>query len=270
MEHFPKEFSQLLSRRGLNILQKKDLSAAESFANGNTPIVILPNMIPARSAAACRRLLERSFLGCLQRVIEPISQDLILHAKPDVNEALPKTMEFRTSYFENRHSRAHIAAGKVRLLECMQSASLREFAEAVTGYRVRSHRGTQVICYEPGQSVGPHTDSHPEIPEARQGYVDVHLMFSTPAVKHQYLVYEEAGLFQRIENVALDGAIAIYRLPFWHYSTPLDCFRQREASARRWLLLAGFWIVGDPSRGSDYKRVRAHRRPGVYHSRSHK
>jgi hypothetical protein len=243
MRCFPSEFSNLLSPAGLAVLQGKELSVSQRFAEASTPILILENMILPRKAAACRQLLERSFSGYLQRVVEPISPDLILQAKQDANESLPKTMEFRTSYLENRHSRAYEAATTIQLLSCMQSASLRQFAEAATGYRLRSHRGTQIICYEPGNSVGPHTDSHPEISEARPGYIDVHLMFTAPTVAHQYLVYEEGGLFRRIVDVTLDGAIAIYHLPFWHYSTPLVSLPKRERSARRWLLLAGFWIL---------------------------
>jgi hypothetical protein len=243
MKQFPREFSELLSKRGVALLEGKDLAEVrESFRAARTPIVILRDLIPAKRALACRRLLERSFLDRIHRVAAPIPKELILRAKPNVRERLPKTMEFQTSYFEKRSSRAYEAAVKTRLLECMQSESLREFAEAVTGFRLCRHDGTQIICYEPGQSVGPHTDNHPELPKARRGYVDVHVMFSAPAVEHQYLVYEEAGYFRRIENVALDGAIAVYRLPFWHYSTPLQALPRRESAARRWLILAGFWI----------------------------
>jgi hypothetical protein len=31
-----------------------------------------------------------------------------------------------------------------------------------------------------------------------------------------------------------------YRLPFWHYTTPLIAKRGQEARARRWLLLGSF------------------------------
>jgi hypothetical protein len=256
MNRFPQEFSQLLSRRGLSFLRKRDLRAADRFARLSTPIIVLKDMISRHKATACRHLLEHTFDGRLQRVLAPIPQELISGADHDATEALPKTMEFRTSYFENRRSRAYVAAKRVGLIGFMQSASLREFAEAVTGYSLRSHGGTQIICYEPGNSVGPHTDHHPDIPEAREGYVDVHLMFTAPAVEHQYLVYEEDRFFRRMQNVALDGAIAIYRLPFWHYSTPLTCAPNRQHDARRWLLLAGFWIVGN-SKVTSFSRKRA-------------
>jgi len=36
------------------------------------------------------------------------------------------------------------------------------------------------------------------------------------------------------------SSVAVYRLPFWHYTTPLLAKRGREAEARRWLLLGSF------------------------------
>ena len=40
-------------------------------------------------------------------------------------------------------------------------------------------------------------------------------------------------------RVSTVGGITVYRLPFWHYTTPLLVDRP---SARRWLLLATFGI----------------------------
>jgi hypothetical protein len=41
-------------------------------------------------------------------------------------------------------------------------------------------------------------------------------------------------------NVAEPGGIAVYRLPFWHYTTPLRAKRGKEALARRWVILGTF------------------------------
>ncbi len=42
----------------------------------------------------------------------------------------------------------------------------------------------------------------------------------------------------------MQGAISIYKLPFWHYTTPLWGKPGREDAARRWLLLGTFRIAG--------------------------
>ena len=71
----------------------------------------------------------------------------------------------------------------------------------------------------------------------KDGFVDFHVMFTNKAVHHQYLVYEHRGHFSKIVDINVQGGISIYRLPFWHYTTPLAAKRGREADARRWLLL---------------------------------
>jgi len=68
----------------------------------------------------------------------------------------------------------------------------------------------------------------------------VHVSLSTPAVAGQSLVYESGGHFcQQIELATL-GGITAYRLPLWHYTTPLQARPGQEQAARRWLLLGTF------------------------------
>ena len=50
-----------------------------------------------------------------------------------------------------------------------------------------------------------------------------------------------------IRNVAMESGLAIYKLPFWHYRTPLAGKPGREKRARRWLL-ASYDIVGKNAR----------------------
>ena len=63
---------------------------------------------------------------------------------------------------------------------------------------------------------------------------------ATPAVASQWLVYEQDGHFSAMADVNTVGGITAYRLPFWHYTTPLQARRGREAEARRWVLLGTF------------------------------
>src|SRR5205814_5741637 len=116
------------------------------------------------------------------------------------------------------------------------SSSLRRLAERVTRSRLSSN-GRQVICYQSGDYSGPHNDHHPEEEATRHGFVDLHIMFANDAVAQQLLVYEERGFLSSAHDVTRQPAIAIYRLPFWHYTTPLAARPGQERRARRWLLL---------------------------------
>jgi hypothetical protein len=110
----------------------------------------------------------------------------------------------------------------------------------VTGRALRRKWGIQVLCYGPGDYSGPHNDHHPEEPEARDGYVDMHVSLTMPGVDHQYLVYAKDGHLTELTRVSTVGGITVYRLPFWHYTTPLLARRGAEATSRRWVLLGTF------------------------------
>ena len=58
-------------------------------------------------------------------------------------------------------------------------------------------------------------------------------------MKHQWLVYSRAGHFSEIVSVAKPASVTAYRLPFWHYTTPLVAKRGRRDVAR-WVLLGTF------------------------------
>lgn len=163
--------------------------------------------------------------------------------KENYSDTLHKTMHIKTACLNTKGSRAYRAAQKLGLLGMMRSESLARFAEAVTGYKLDRDLNMQVSCYEPGDYAGPHNDHHPEYPAIRNGYVDFHVMFANNAVDHHYLVYAEKGHFSKIVDVNVHGAISVYRLPFWHYTTPLAAKPGQENRARRWLLLGSFVIV---------------------------
>jgi len=58
-------------------------------------------------------------------------------------------------------------------------------------------------------------------------------------VAHQWLVYSRAGHFSEIVSVASPASVTAYRLPFWHYTTPLAA-KPRHTDAARWVLLGTF------------------------------
>ena len=155
-------------------------------------------------------------------------------------ELLPKAMRVSTAAFERRRGHAFAAADKIGLDGMLRSASFRAFAERIAGRTLAARWGIQALCYGPGDHAGPHNDHHPDEPAARQGYVDIHLSLTSRAVAQQFLVYAVAGHFTRIEPAARPGRVTAYRLPLWHYTTPLVARRGREAEARRWVLLGTF------------------------------
>jgi hypothetical protein len=154
----------------------------------------------------------------------------------DYGEQLPKTSRARTIFFDSRREPGVRAAERIGLVRMMRSASFHAFAEALAGRRLRSNWGLQLLRYGPGDYAGPHNDHHPENPAAGQGYIDLHLSLCTPGVAHQWLVYAKGGHFSEIASVAGPATVTAYRLPFWHYTTPLV----GTPTAARWVLLGTF------------------------------
>jgi hypothetical protein len=157
---------------------------------------------------------------------------------------LAKTMRLKTAFLYRRSARSYQAAERLGLIKMMQSESFAGFAESVSGFKLSRDPNLQVICYEQGDYVGPHNDHHPEDESIRHGFIDFHVMFANSGVAHQFLVYEEKGHFSQAVDVNIQGGVSIYKLPFWHYTTPLMGKAGREQGARRWLLL-GSYIIED-------------------------
>ena len=239
VQRFPAEFSDLLNRRGRKLLAdppKLDALVAER----RTPILLLTGLMDRGVARECMRLLDEALYAHLKKMHVPIPREALTGLKENYTEELPKTMRVQTCYL-NRGTKTYDAAKEIGLSQMMTSRSFREFAQAFTNARLRENFwGRQVICYESGDYSGPHNDHHPENDEERNGFIDLHIMFSNDAVAQQLLVYEDRGYLTTAHDVTSSGAIAIYRLPFWHYTTPLLPRKGKDATARRWLLLGSF------------------------------
>jgi hypothetical protein len=241
MKRFPPEFSDLLNAKGLRILRGASADRG-LFAQSDRYFASFNDLIPARVADDCMNLLDthlRDSLAVEERCIPPES---ITEMTENYQETLNKTIHVKTAFFRRRTSRSYRAAEEIGLLRMMRSESFAQFAEALSGLKLNHDRGIQVSCYEQGDYAGPHNDHHPENESFKDGFIDFHVMFSNSAVAHHYLVYEENGHFSKMVNVNMKGGISIYRLPFWHYTTPLMSKRGRETEARRWLLLGSFEI----------------------------
>jgi len=198
------------------------------------------DVIERNAATECVKLLDHRMYPHLRTISSKIPTDSISGMTYDYGELLSKTLHVKSAFFQRRTAHSYEAAEELGLLQMMRSSSLLAFLENITGLNLSSHIHCQVLCYEPGHYVGPHNDHYPEMAERRDGYVDLHLMFSNPAVRHQWLIYEDRGHFSKIQNVATPFGIAVYKLPFWHYTTPLVPRTGLENIARRWVLLSTF------------------------------
>ncbi|MGE0653738.1 MAG: hypothetical protein AB7P12_18630 [Alphaproteobacteria bacterium] len=236
---FPGEFEDLLSRDGRRVLAGT-APCCGALADPRRRFVALPGLIPAAKADALRRLLDRRLYDALTTMEAPIPPEATWEMTEDYGELLPKTVRVKTAYLERRRTRAYEIAEEIGLVAMLRSASFHAFVEAVAGKELKRRDGVQALCYGAGDYAGPHNDHHPEQPAARGGYVDCHISLASPAVEHQWLVYAERGHLSRMESVATRGGITVYRLPFWHFTTPLAARPGREAAARRWVLLGTF------------------------------
>ncbi|HKS23802.1 MAG TPA: hypothetical protein VJZ76_13455 [Thermoanaerobaculia bacterium] len=246
---FPTEFADLLNRRGRKLLDGDGQGHEVFRRRGATPIVLFEDLIDDDTARRCIADLDGGMYAHLKRMYTPIPREAITKMKENYTDSLRKTVRVRTATFNSRTSRVLDAANAIGLGPMLESQSFLRFAEVVVGQPMRSDWwGRQVICYEPGDYSGPHNDHHPEHTEIKNGFVDVHIMFSNDAVASQLLVYEERGFLSRSHEVAAPSGIAVYRLPFWHYTTPLVARKGREGKARRWLLLGSFHFRKPPKK----------------------
>lgn len=239
MPALPKDFADLLSPRGRRLLDGRG-PLAGALADPRTRFVATAGLVDPRQAARIRRELERALTGKLERIDTPVPPEATWDMTRNYAELLPKTALVWTAYLESKREAAWGAAQDIGLIELLRSPAFHRFAEAIAGRPLRTTWGTQVLCYGAGDYSGPHNDHHPEDEEARAGYIDLHLGFVTPAVRTQKLVYAKAGHFSEAVEVARDGLLSAYRLPFWHYTTPLEARRGQAAAARRWVLLGTF------------------------------
>ena len=238
VERFPAEFSSFLNarvwggRRAATAIADDDAERLRWFP------------LPARPAAAAAglALLEREMTPFLRPVRSPMDPAWITGMKKNYSEALPKTMRnWSVSLHEPRSAAAKAARG-IGLVEMLGSASLHEFACAVSGFALEREPTMQLIRYVAGDYVGPHNDHHPENANLRDGYVDLQVTLTNEHVARQYLLYESGGTFNKLRNVGVASGVSVSMLPFWHQVTPLEAKPGHEAEAARWLLLASFDI----------------------------
>jgi hypothetical protein len=231
----PAEFEDLLSRAGRKVLAGTH-PLCGALTNPRTRFLMADDLLDRRKAVAIRHVLEAKLSSSLETLEQPIPPESIWEMRRDYGELLPKASRARTIYFDSRREPGVKMAERLGLARMMRSASFRAFAEALVGRKLASGWGLQVLRYGPGDYAGPHNDHHPQNKRAERGYIDLHLSLCTPSVEHQWLVYSRAGHFSEIVSVAGLATVTAYRLPFWHYTTPLVGAKR----AARWVLLGTF------------------------------
>ena len=199
-------------------------------------------LTPKQAFAHCRQL-ERSIYPRMQPLVARIPRSTIYGMTESYAETLPKTMRMKTAYLASPRSREYRVAADIGVIGLLKGDQLRRLAERMTQTLLEPDPDCQIICYEHGDFSGPHNDHHPDAGYARRGFVDVHITLSNPQVRSQLLVIERHGLLTDATEIAVPCAISFYRLPFWHYTTPLLAQRGQEGRARRWLLLASYDIA---------------------------
>lgn len=244
MRRFPEEFADLLSPQGLRLLAGRHADAGR-LAEPRCRLLALPGMLDAKRTRAALGLLEKHLLAHMRPMEKPIPPEATFGMKENYAEALPKVMRQASLDLDGRRTAGLEAAKGIGLVAMLHSESYLAFAHALAGRALKRNHGLQALLYRPGDYAGPHNDHHPEEPAAREGYLDIHIGFATPAVKSQLLVYARSGHLSESVEAAQNGLITAYRLPFWHYTTPLTAKRGLEAKARRWLLL-GTFLYAEP------------------------
>ncbi len=240
MDAFPDQFADILSpraRRALLIAPKRRRPLTPA-----APLFYAPDVMSRPAARNCARLLRRMMEPTLRPLNSPIPPEAISEMRRNYSETLPKAVRARTASLNSPRSRASGAADRIGLRNFLHSDSLHRIAERLSGHRLFARPDRQVLLYERGDYTGPHNDHHPEDADARLGYVDVHLFVNSPAVANQLLIYERDGHLCEACDVSAPSGLAVYLLPFWHYTTPLIGRRSARDRPNRWVLMSSFAI----------------------------
>ncbi len=249
MRCLPKDLSDLFSPQGHRLVAGRH-PLCGALREPGRQFVAAAGLFDRAQLERCRTLLDRRLLSALRWMEDPIPASTIEDMVRNYSELLPKTVRVRTALLESRRAKAYRVAQELGLTALLRSEGMRTLAQALAGRPLHKSPGIQALCYGPGDYAGPHNDHHPEEPQARHGYLDVHLTLCSPAVAQQLLVYERGGHLSEVASVATSGTVTAYHLPFWHYTTPLVARPGAEADARRWVLLGTFLFDRSAAQGS--------------------
>ena len=236
MERFPDDLSEILTPLGRELLEGCGEAAG-----------VLQRVPFYASSALIEPAFARAAAGILQRAFGDILWELNVglpsaKSSPKANfDTLPKVARMlSTPHDAQVGDDTWKRAEGCGLIAMLGSPSYVRFVAALCGHPVDGPAGMQAFCFRPGDYAGPHTDHHPDDPGTRDGYTDVHLTFCSEGVEQQYLVYANGRHFSKMVDLSRSGTVTAYRLPIWHYTTPM----QGAEGARRWLVLGTFTHPG--------------------------
>ncbi len=233
MDTFPAEFEAMLSAEGRQLL-RGDHPARGALLR--EPFYAGTDLLDPRACDGALALLDRHFR---QRLVTQFTAlPSATSATASHGDHLPKVGRMR--FVSNDGVDGFITrrlAESCGLLTMLGSASYRAFCEALAGRALEGPTSRQLLAYRQGDSAGPHADHHPGEARMAGGYTDVHLTFCTPGVRDQRIIYAREGHFSEQRSIAAMGTVTAYRLPVWHYTTPLQADSPDDL---RWLLLGTF------------------------------
>src|SRR5262245_37549000 len=114
MNRFPREFADLLTRRGRRMLDGQ--APVSAGALEATPFIAVAGAVDAAKARAARGLLEAQLAPHLVSLAQGIPPESITGQTRNHQERLIKTVRVRTAYLERRGTRAYQAAERIGLI----------------------------------------------------------------------------------------------------------------------------------------------------------
>src|SRR5688572_2689909 len=115
MKKFPPEFSDLLTRRGLRLLNNPEAAGAVVFNGTNHYFANYNNVIDPEKAEVCVRLMDNHLRPRLAVEQRRIPADSIRRMKTNYEERLCKTMHIKTAFFQRSSANSYQAAEKIGL-----------------------------------------------------------------------------------------------------------------------------------------------------------
>lgn len=237
---FPSDWDSALNSKGKALFEEwTDASNGPLFTEESKARVSQGVLRSEVVSAMCNALYE-SFYSILEKGEKPVPADSLDRIEETGTDRLPKSYHLKGCFLNDEDSEAYERARDTGLLDLLESSRLLQVAESASGHGLEGPVGREILCYEHGDYTGPHTDHHPDDPDRKDGYVDVHVTLCNSYVDQQLLVSESDGHLNQQHRIGVESAISMSWLPHWHYTTPLVGKPGHEDDARRWLLLATY------------------------------
>lgn len=260
MDRFPAELADVLTPYGRAILDgavppcpkftPKDVRRDDGVATfaeefGHAPCVALLDVIEPAAAHGMYEILCESFLDLVRPYHVPLPPNAALGRYDKAGGGFPDTHRFSVAHLQEPGP-ARSRAEEIGLIRFQSSDSFLHFTRNVTGYELaKADNGFQINLYRHGDYVGPHADWYGSDDfRHTHYYIDVQISLSGPEVDRMFLVYQNGRFLSGVRSITSMGGLAIARLPFWHFTTPLEAKPGMEHLAKRWLLMSSYRIAG--------------------------